>query len=164
MEMNLIDLKKVFKSLSYSDKKELLEILESSDQDSDIRQHLEEARFSNGISCHKCGNSTSIVRYGKNCSGLQRYKCKECGAIFTAATNTIFNKTQKPLSVWEKYIGCMQDGKSIAKSAEICDISIPTSFVWRHKILDALSQMKEEKNIKLKGVIESESTFFSSKL
>ena len=160
MEMTIIDLKKIFKSLSYSDKKELLEILESSNQDSDIRQNLEETRFSNGVACHKCGNSASIVRYGKNRSGLQRYKCKECESIFTAATNTIFNKTQKPFSVWEKYIGCMQDGLSIAKSAEICDISIPTSFIWRHKILDALSQMEEKKNSKLKGVIESDSTFF----
>jgi len=53
----------------------------------------------------------------------------------------------------------MLDGLSIRKSAEECGISLQTSFVWRHKILDALSK-KVEKETSLKGVIEADETFF----
>lgn len=156
--MKLLELKKIFQSLSYSDKKELLEILENSNQISSIRDDVDEARFSKGIFCPHCGCVENIVKFGKY-NGIQRYKCKNCNATFSSLTKTVFARSQKSIDIWEKYIGCMQDGLSIAKSAEICDISIPTAFVWRHKILDALSGYRK-KNSKLKGVIESDSTFF----
>lgn len=156
--MKLLELKKIFQSLSYSDKKELLEILEHSNQISSIRDDVDEARFSKGIFCPHCGCVENIVKFGKY-NGIQRYKCKNCNATFSSLTKTVFARSQKSIDIWEKYIGCMQDGLSIAKSAEICDISIPTAFVWRHKILDALSEYRK-KNSKLKGVIESDSTFF----
>jgi transposase-like protein len=46
---------------------------------------------------------------------------------------------------------------SIKKSAEECHISIRTSFMWRHKILDSLRN--SDKTI-LNGVIEADETFF----
>jgi len=46
---------------------------------------------------------------------------------------------------------------SIKKSAEICGISIRTSFMWRHKILDAL---RNSDKTELKGVIEADEAFF----
>lgn len=47
---------------------------------------------------------------------------------------------------------------SLRKSAEICGISLDTAFSWRHKILDALQNMQAD--ITLKGVVESDKTFF----
>jgi transposase-like protein len=46
---------------------------------------------------------------------------------------------------------------SIRKSAEECNISIRTSFMWRHKILDAL---RLSDKTELKGIIEADETFF----
>lgn len=156
--MSIVDLKKIFMSLSYSDKKELLEILEHSNQIDSIREDIDESRFSEGIFCPHCGCTENIVKFGKY-NSIQRYKCKNCNSTFSSLTKTVFARSQKPLSVWEKYIECMLDGLSISKSADICDISIPTAFIWRHKILDALSEYRK-KNSKLKGVVESDSTFF----
>ena len=36
----------------------------------------------------------------------------------------------------------MMNGMSIRRSAEICDINKDTSFIWRHKVLDALQEMQ----------------------
>lgn len=48
----------------------------------------------------------------------------------------------------------------IRKSAITCGINKTTAFVWRHKILDALS-IKVEREVKLSGVIEVDETFFN---
>lgn len=47
---------------------------------------------------------------------------------------------------------------SVRKCAKKCNISIVTAFVWRHKILEALS--KKFSNVKLSGVVELDETFF----
>ena len=48
---------------------------------------------------------------------------------------------------------------SLRKTAEICDISLPTAFAWRHKILDALQEMMNE--VKLDGIVEADETFMT---
>lgn len=158
--MNLVELKKVINALSYSDRMELLEVLERSYQNHAVeaKEELEESKFSNGVYCPYCGCVENVQKYGKQ-NGIQRYRCKDCKKYFTALSFSVFNKTHKSLDVWEKYVECMLDGLSIRKSAEVCKISLQTSFVWRHKILDVLTQ-KMEKETSLKGVIEADETFF----
>ena len=156
--MNLVELKKAINSLSYADRKELLEALERSAQNHSISNELEEQRFSKGIYCPHCGCVENIQKFGKS-NSKQRYRCKDCGRTFSATSESVLSGTHKSLSTWERYIECMLDGLSIRKSAEECGISLQTSFVWRHKILDALSK-KVEKETRLSGVIEADETFF----
>ena len=87
----------------------------------------------------------------------QRYKCKDCGKLFKETHNTILFKTRKDISVWQKYIECMIDKRPLRTITEICNISLKTSFDWRHKILDLLSKMMDD--IKLDGIIESDETY-----
>ena len=156
--MNLVELKKAINSLSYADKRELLEALERSAQSHSISNELEEQRFSKGIYCPHCGCVENVQKFGKS-NSKQRYRCKDCGRTFSATSESVLSGTHKSLSIWEKYIECMLDGLSIRKSAEECGISLQTSFVWRHKILDALSK-NVEKETRLSGVIEADETFF----
>ncbi len=107
--------------------------------------------------CPFCGHS-HVVKNGKSKSGMQHYLCRNCNKAFSASTNTILQNTCKPLHVWKKYIECMVSGMSLRKTAELCSISLVTAFMWRHKILDALSKYLEEKN--LEGKIEADETFF----
>ena len=51
------------------------------------------------------------------------------------------------------------NGMSVRKSAENCNISKNTSFIWRHKILDALQNMASD--VRLNGIIEADETFFA---
>ena len=52
----------------------------------------------------------------------------------------------------------MIEGYSIRKCAEIVEISVPTSFLWRHKILDALRVYIGIGAVS--GVVEADETFF----
>jgi len=52
----------------------------------------------------------------------------------------------------------MINGLPIRKAAEICHIHRNTTFIWRHKILDALQNVP--RNEKLEGIVEADETFF----
>ncbi len=149
--MNLSKLKKLLSNLSNTEKNELINYLSSSNI------NLIEKRFKNGLYCPRCGCVENIVKYGfKN--GHQRFKCKNCHRVFNEVTNSVFMCSKKSFDIWEKYIECMINEFPIRKSAKICNISITTAFVWRHKILDVLSKRFDD--VKLSGVIEVDETFF----
>lgn len=156
---NLNELKTLISSLSSNEREELQTFLASRADDHDLAISIEDTRFFNGIYCPKCGCVERIVKFGKYME-LQRYKCKDCGATFTAKSDSVFNKSTKSIEIWRKYIECLLGGLSIRKSAEICGISIPTSFYWRHKVLDAIGKKIDQNRPKLKGIVESDETFF----
>jgi len=49
-------------------------------------------------SCSDAGKTDSgnIIKYGRTAKGLQRYRCKTCGNIFSENTGTIFYKKHTP--------------------------------------------------------------------
>lgn len=121
-----------------------------------IDAYIEEQRFSNGRACPICG-STKVVRNGKRKDGVQKYCCKECGRSFVAKTSTIASGTRKSLSTWIKYIECMMNWAPIREAAERCEVSDHTSFIWRHKILDAMQIMREQ--MTLEGIVEADEAY-----
>ena len=106
--------------------------------------------------CPYC-HSKHIIKKGKNNKNIQRYQCKDCKKYFRETYNTILFKSRKDLNIWSKYIECMIDKRPLREIEEICNISLQTSFEWRHKILDLLSKMMDE--IKLDGIVESDETY-----
>ncbi|MBP3201099.1 MAG: IS1595 family transposase [Lachnospiraceae bacterium] len=105
--------------------------------------------------CPHC-HSKHIIKCGKS-SNKQKYYCKECNTYFIPTENTLLFNTKKDISVWATYMNCMLDKKSIRECAKICNISLKTSFNWRHKILDVLSNMMND--VKLNGIVESDETY-----
>lgn len=106
--------------------------------------------------CRKCG-SDKIVKFGKDKNGKQRYKCKCCGATFTATSYSVVSGTRRSEDVWEKYIRLLLIGASLKECAYQCEISIRTAFIWRHKILNALQ--KDQDNRMMAGIIEADEMF-----
>lgn len=51
----------------------------------------------------------------------------------------------------------MVEGYTLPKISEALDIYFSTAFYWRHKILNALRSLG---NQTLKGIVESDETFF----
>ena len=49
--------------------------------------------------CPYCGNE-SYVGYGRLCTGLRRYICKDCGRTFTILTGTLLENHKQPISEW----------------------------------------------------------------
>ena len=150
------DIIEYLRSCSKNDIQKLIDTLSMMLLPTDKNEFLTENRKE--IECPHCGHSY-VVKNGKSKSGMQHYLCRDCGKAFSASTNTILQNTCKPLQVWKKYIECMVTGMSLRKTAELCSMSLVTAFMWRHKILDALSKsLKEEK---LEGKIEVDETFFA---
>lgn len=102
------------------------------------------------ILCPECA-STHWIRNGHSPTGIQHYRCKNCGKAFSSTTNTILQSTHMPLSKWKKYIECMVLGMSIRKTAEVCKLNKCTVFRWRYKIIDAITKYVNQQ--KLNGKI-----------
>ncbi|MDF2700841.1 MAG: hypothetical protein K0Q49_2404 [Haloplasmataceae bacterium] len=47
---------------------------------------------------------------------------------------------------------------SLRKTASICSLSLPTTFYWRHKVLDAIKKFVGRGVVE--GIIEADETFF----
>ena len=156
---NLKDVLELIKTLSIKDLMQLKkELADYSSTSANLAEYIEELRFVNGRVCPICG-SVHVVRNGHRADGKQRFKCRDCNRSFVINTNSITAGTHKDFSVWEKYINCMINGFSIRKSAEECEISNYTAFLWRHKILDALQNMQG--GVMLDGIVEADETFFA---
>ena len=147
--------------LSLSQQKEILSHIEENivlgSQITEITNDVKELRFSKGKVCPHC-NSEYISRNGKY-NNKQRYICKNCGKTFTDFTNSATYNSKKPIDKWLKYAKCMLNGYSIRKCAEIVEINIATSFFWRHKILNCISDFLGVGSVD--GVIEADEVFFA---
>ncbi len=91
--------------------------------------------------CPYC-SSTKVYRRGKQ-SGVQMYRCNDCTKWYRETTGTPLYSI-KLKSKWQSYLRCMEQGMPIKKIAKELDISIQTSFDWRHKILSSLEQFVPE--------------------
>lgn len=107
------------------------------------------------VVCPFCG-SFHIVKNGHR-NGHQRFICKNCGKTFGMTHNTILHKTKKEFSTWNLYIDCMMKKMPLRDTVSICHINLSTAFAWRHKILDALTNMMNA--IKMGGVVECDETY-----
>ena len=105
--------------------------------------------------CPHCG-SVYILKNG-HANGRQRFVCKDCRTTFGFTNNTILHQSKKDLSVWSLYIGCMIQKMPLRKTAKACKMNLATAFAWRHKVLDALTNMMN--GIKLDGVVECDETY-----
>jgi len=94
-------------------------------------------------SCPHC-NSDKITKHSKYKKG-QRYKCKSCNRTFSSTTGTIIHHIKKPDKFGQYASIIEKEGLlTVAKMAKRLEISIPTSFEWRHKILLSLPKEKNK--------------------
>lgn len=107
---------------------------------------LDEARvhLSNEQKIKPCPHCKSLNAYKRGLkNGVQSYSCKDCGKYYRETTGTpLYNIQLK--DKWQSYLGLMDKGFSIKRIAKELDISIQTSFDWRHKILSSLEQFVPE--------------------
>ena len=93
------------------------------------------------IKCPHC-KSKHVIKYGSY-NGIQRYKCKnnKCERTFTKQTESPFRYSKKFKENCHKYKELYEKGLTIRECAEILNISIVTSFFWRHRFLYNLKQV-----------------------
>ena len=78
------------------------------------------------------------------------YSCRSCKKWYSETTGTPLWDI-KLKSKWSAYVRCLTEGMSIRKAATTVDISIQTSFDWRHKILASLESLVPQT---LTGIVE----------
>ena len=169
MDLKLTAIAELLKELSEQELTAVIEMAKSklpSEFSSDPLKHIEDFKLlilskkatalGDRPHCPHCG-SHGIVKNGTK-DHRQRFKCKECGHTFTWTNNTILYGIKSDYNTLLAYCDCMMQKMSIRQCAEHCGISIPTSFEWRHKILDALQNMQNE--VILNGTVESDETYF----
>ena len=131
----MTDLKLLLQNLTEEEKEKLVLLLAQSANNKD--EDLLLSKLPNNHHCPFCkGNK---VR--KN--GRQQMYCRDCKKYYMLKTNTIFFSSKKPLTLWKKYIDLMIEGKSLRYIAKELNISVPTSFYWRHKILSVLRKKRQ---------------------
>ncbi|MGL4762255.1 MAG: IS1595 family transposase [Sarcina sp.] len=123
---------------------------------SDVTNDVKESRFSKGKCCPRC-ESGSVCRNGKY-NGKQRYLCKSCKKTFTDFTYSPSYNSKKPLDKWITYAKCMVAGYTLQRCAQETEITLATSFYWRHKILDGIKKFLGDGDVE--GIVECDDTFF----
>lgn len=141
--MNKDTVKGGFEKLGLADRRELLEeLLRLQELEGLVLQEaVDELCNSRGKKpCPHC-SSEKVYRRGKK-NGVQMYKCRsqECGRWFSETTGTALYNIQLK-DKWQAYLNCMEQGMPIKKIAAKLEISIQTSFDWRHKVLSSLQHL-----------------------
>ena len=139
--------------LSTGQFREVKEILNDIESIKFVSKYLETAREK--VICPHC-KSEKLQRWGK-VSDLQRYRCKDCLKTFNSLTNTPLARLKKK-GRWIEYTKCMKEGISIRKAAQLCGISVKTSFHWRHRFL---VNSRDIKPSKMSGIVEINEIPFS---
>lgn len=90
-------------------------------------------------SCPHC-QGVSVMKYGTH-NGEQRYMCRSCKRTFNITTGTAIGMIKKKGAFLACQDMMITDGyMPLNKLANKLNISIPTAFDWRHKILLALPE------------------------
>lgn len=107
--------------------------------------------------CPHCG-ARSVIKYGNKCK-KQRFLCKVCGRTFVSTTNTVMANSHFPAAVWKEVMIDTLYGQSIDYSAKRLGAYHQAVFNMRHKILLALQELPEVRDVCLGEVSELDETY-----
>lgn len=90
-------------------------------------------------SCPRCG-CPSFVRKGRNRDGSQRWLCRGCGSTFSAKTMSLLAYSKLAPEVWSDYVSDMLSGASLRGCAELCGVSLKTSWFMRMRLCEVMAR------------------------
>ncbi len=113
--------------------------------------------------CPGCG-SIAVVHNGLTASGVQRFRCQDCGKGFTRFTGTLLEKSRFPWAVWVEVLrmtlndDSLENMKTVLEQDYGCEgVNIKTLFTMRLKLVFAMAAIEPPK---LTGVIQIDETVF----
>jgi len=109
--------------------------------------------YINSRECPHCG-SHNVVSKG-NYKARKRYQCRDCTKSYNDLTKTPFSGIHD-LDKIKKYLNCLISGDSIRKAAAAVEVSVTTSFSWRHKLLNGLSRLPSPNMKNVREILELE--------
>jgi len=118
-------------------------------------QKARERRFHHGYVCPRC-QSARVQRWGRERTGIQRYRCLPCARTFNDLTRTAMAGTHMPQK-WRAFADTMRDGLSTRRAAARVDMNHKTAWRWRHKVMAFLTPTDAPP---LGGIVEADETYF----
>ncbi|BDY05413.1 IS1595 family transposase [Ferrimonas sp. YFM] len=88
--------------------------------------------------------------------GLPRFRCRACGKTSNPLTGTPLARLRMR-ERWLEYALCLNDGLTVRRAAAQCQVNKNTAFLWRHRFLKLIADMRPEKE---HGIVEADETFF----
>lgn len=105
------------------------------------------------LTCPRC-RSVAHHRHGHD-SGLQRYRCKDCGRTFNGLTGTPMARLRYK-DKWLEYTECLLRSMTVRRAAERVEVHKSTSFRWRHRFL---TLPKTDRPLGLHGIAEADEMY-----
>lgn len=115
---------------------------------------IAESRRSGDAPCPHCDHE-HVQPWGQS-NGLQRWRCKSCRRTFNVLTGTPLAGLRKR-ELWLEHGRALTDGVSLRNVAERCNVALSTAFRWRHRHLQAPSDIQASQ---LAGIVEADETYF----
>ena len=106
--------------------------------------HHETIKRQRTIICPHCGGQ-HYVRNGHR-NGVQRYLCRCCNKTFGDTANSIFFSTKLDYQTWLSFIQCEIQHLSLQETAASIQVSKTTCFSMRHKLYQAVKELKKTKH------------------
>lgn len=96
--------------------------------------------------CPYC-DSSFIARHQKHTKykdGVtkERFRCKDCRKTFSDTTNTIFHNAKLPFEKIQMCVKEVTNFNTVRKAAKNVNISVPTAFYMKQKILNGSEAIK----------------------
>ncbi len=140
------------RGLNHQQRKRLSAVMGQSSDEAAVLD-LIEGCFESKSACPHCA-SVELYRNGW-VNDLQRYFCRQCHKTFNALTGTPLARLRdKPK--WLDYLAAMAQSRTIRQSAIDTGIHRNTSFRWRHRFLQWISQ---DRPATLHGITEADETY-----
>lgn len=121
----------------------------------------DEIDFINSIQLKGCPfcQSDNFIKYGFTASGIQKYRCNNCGRRFNSLTDTIFDSKKIPISEWIEFLLHLFEFHSIQSTSFDNRNSATTGKYWLIKVFEVLKDIQDD--VVLEGEVYIDETYFS---
>lgn len=121
----------------------------------------DEIDFINSIQLKGCPfcQSDNFIKYGFTASGIQKYRCNNCGRRFNSLTDTIFDSKKIPISEWIEFLLHLFEFRSIQSTSFDNRNSATTGKYWLIKVFEVLKDIQDD--VVLEGEVYIDETYFS---
>src|SRR5262245_4949553 len=126
---------------------------------------FEAHRWGSEPACPLCGSVGVYQMKGRDGERNKdfRWRCKDCGKMYSVRTGTVLEESRLPLRVWLHAFwraSASKKGVSALQIARECEITHKSALFLMHRIREA---MRDEPTDKLTGIVEADETYVGGK-
>lgn len=133
--------------------------------ESSAREHLENIRWANGVTCPYCGSCETKVLGGKS-MGDGWHHCPDCRKKFTVRVGTVYERSKVPLHKWllaTHLMAASKKGVSSKQLERMLGVTYKTAWFMSHRIREAMRDDQPQGMGGPDKTVEADETYFGKK-